>query len=147
MRKLLLLLVVLAMVATACGDGDGGGGEDTFLACQVTDTGGIDDASFNQTAYNGMLRAEDELGVEIKFVESQSEADFVPNIQSMIAENCDIVITVGFLLGDATIEQSAANPDTLFVGLDQSRRVHRQPATFGMPRTNRPSWRATCPPG
>ena len=119
MRKLLLLLVVLAMVATACGDGDGGGGEDTFLACQVTDTGGIDDASFNQTAYNGMLRAEDELGVEIKFVESQSESDFVPNIQSMIAEGCDIVITVGFLLGDATIEQSAANPDTLFVGLDQ----------------------------
>ena len=119
MRKLLLLLVVLAMVATACGDGDGGGGEDTFLACQVTDTGGIDDASFNQTAYNGMLRAEDELGVEIKFVESQSESDFVPNIQSMVAEGCDIVITVGFLLGDATIEQSAANTETLFVGLDQ----------------------------
>lgn len=119
MRKLVLLLVVLAMVATACGDGDGGGGEDGFLACQVTDTGGIDDASFNQTAYNGMLRAEEELGVEIKFVESQSEADFVPNIQSMVAEDCDVVITVGFLLGDATVEQSAANPDTLFVGLDQ----------------------------
>ena len=119
MRKLVLLLVVLAMVATACGDGDGSDGEDGFLACQVTDTGGIDDASFNQTAYNGMLRAEDELGVEIKFVESQSEADFVPNIQSMVAENCDIVITVGFLLGDATIEQSAAYPETLFVGLDQ----------------------------
>lgn len=119
MRKLVLLLVVLAMVATACGDGDGGGGEDTFLACQVTDTGGIDDASFNATAYKGMLQAEDELGVEIKFVESQSEVDFVPNIQSMIAENCDIVITVGFLLGDATAEQAVANPDTLFVGLDQ----------------------------
>jgi basic membrane protein A len=118
MRKLLLLLVVLAMVAAACGDGDGGG-EDTFLACQVTDTGGIDDASFNATAYNGMLRAEEELGVEIKYVESNAETDFVPNIQSMIAENCDVVITVGFLLGTATIEQSAANPDTLFVGLDQ----------------------------
>ena len=119
MRKLVILLVVLAMVATACGDGDGGGDEDTFLACQVTDTGGIDDASFNATAYKGMLQAEDELGVEIKFVESQSEVDFVPNIQSMIAENCDIVITVGFLLGDATAEQAVANPDTLFVGLDQ----------------------------
>ena len=86
MRKLLLLLVVLAMVATACGDGDGGG-EDGFLACQVTDTGGIDDASFNATAWKGMEQAEDELGVEIKFVESQAEVDYVPNIQSLIVDS------------------------------------------------------------
>ena len=119
MKKLVLLVVVLAMVATACGDGDSGGGEDGFLACQVTDTGGIDDASFNATAWKGMEQAEDELGVEVKFVESQAEVDFVPNIQSMVAEGCDIVITVGFLLGDATAEQVVANPDSLFVGLDQ----------------------------
>lgn len=117
--RLLALLTVFSIVVTACGDGDGGD-EDGFLACQVTDTGGIDDASFNATAWKGMLQAEEELGVEIKFVESQSEVDFIPNIQSMVAEGCDIVITVGFLLGDATAEQVAANPDTLFVGLDQA---------------------------
>jgi len=120
-KLILALLVAFGLVAAACGDdGDGGEGEDGFLACQVTDTGGIDDASFNATAWKGMEQAEEELGVEIKFVESQSEVDFVPNIQSMVAEGCDVVVTVGFLLGDATAEQAPANPDVKFVGLDQA---------------------------
>jgi basic membrane protein A len=90
-----------------------GGGEDV-LACQVSDTGGIDDRSFNQTAYAGMQRAESELGTEIAFLESQDAADFAPNIQSFIDQDCDIIITAGFLLGDATLAAAQANPDQLF---------------------------------
>lgn len=89
-----------------------------FTACQVSDTGGIDDRSFNQNAWEGMQRAETELGIEAKFLESSTEEDYARNIQQFISEECDIIITVGFLLGDATAEFAEANPDQRFAIVD-----------------------------
>jgi len=89
-----------------------------FTACQVTDTGGIDDNSFNQTAWQGVLDAQESLGVEGRFLESQAETDYVANINSLVNGDCDIIITVGFLLGDATKEAAAANPDQAFSIVD-----------------------------
>lgn len=89
-----------------------------FLACQVTDTGGIDDRSFNQTAFKGIEDAEADLGVEGQVLESQSEADFVPHINEFISQGCDIIVTVGFLLGGATAEAAEANPDQKFAIVD-----------------------------
>lgn len=91
-----------------------------ILACQVTDTGGIDDKSFNQTAFKGITDAV-EAGYavpESDFLESQAETDYGPNIQSWLDEGCDLIITVGFLLGDATAEAAAANPDQAFEIID-----------------------------
>lgn len=87
-------------------------------ACQVTDTGGVDDKGFNQTAYKGVTDAEAELGVEASVLESQSETDYAPNIQSSLDANCDIIVTVGFLLGDATMTAANANPDAKFSIVD-----------------------------
>lgn len=89
-----------------------------FTACQVTDTGGIDDNSFNQTAWKGVLDAQDELGVEGRFLESQAETDYDANINSLIDGDCDVIITVGFLLGDATEKAAKANPDQPFSIVD-----------------------------
>jgi basic membrane protein A len=89
-----------------------------YKACEVTDTGGVDDRSFNQSAWEGALKAEAELGVEVKVLESQSAADFDPNINSLIADGCDLVITIGFLLGDATLAAATANPDLSFSIID-----------------------------
>jgi basic membrane protein A and related proteins len=89
-----------------------------FKACQVTDTGGVDDKGFNQTAWKGVQDAEKELGVEAKLLESNAETDYVPNINSFIGEKCDIIITVGFLLGDATKAAAEANPGTKFSIVD-----------------------------
>ena len=89
-----------------------------FKACQVTDTGGVDDKGFNQTAWKGAQDAAAELGIETKLLESKAETDYVPNINSFIAEECDIIITVGFLLGDATKAAAEANPDTKFSIVD-----------------------------
>jgi basic membrane protein A len=124
--KALAALLALAMLAAACGDDDdteaddGGDGEaaSDFTACQVTDTGGVDDRSFNQTAYKGVQDAADELGFEPAVLESQSEADFAPNIQSFIDEGCDLIVTVGFLLGGATADAAEANPDQNFAIVD-----------------------------
>lgn len=93
---------------------------EAITACQVTDTGGIDDKSFNQTAWKGVLDAQ-AAGLatdESDFVESQVDADYAPNIQSMLDKGCDLIITVGFLLGDATGEAAAANPDQAFEIID-----------------------------
>jgi len=112
----LAAVAATALLLSACG-GDGAD-EAAVKACQITDTGGIDDKSFNETAWNGFLRAEEELGVEVKYLESTSEADYDPNIQAFLDEGCDIIITVGFLLGDATEAAAQANPDTKFAIVD-----------------------------
>jgi basic membrane protein A and related proteins len=91
-----------------------------FTACQVTDTGGIDDAGFNQTAWKGVEDAIKEYGIEGRFLESNVETDYMPNINSMIASNCDVIITVGFLMGDATKAAAEANPDQKFSIVDIS---------------------------
>jgi basic membrane protein A len=89
-----------------------------LLACQVTDTGGIDDKSFNATAWKGVEDAVTGLGVEGKFLESQQQTDYETNINAWIEEGCDLIITVGFLLGDATAASAEANPDQKFTIVD-----------------------------
>ncbi len=86
--------------------------------CQVTDVGGIDDKSFNATAYRGVERAVDELGAEGKFLESQQQTDYERNINAFIEDECDLIVTVGFLLGDATATAAANNPDFNFTIVD-----------------------------
>ena len=88
-----------------------------FTACQVTDTGGIDDNSFNQTAWKGVQDAQAQLGIEGRFLESQAETDYEANINSLLGD-CDIILTIGFLLGDATKTAAEANPDQKFSIVD-----------------------------
>ncbi|MEN4011982.1 MAG: BMP family ABC transporter substrate-binding protein [Chloroflexota bacterium] len=86
--------------------------------CQVTDVGGIDDKSFNATAWNGILMAQEQLGAEGKFLESQQQVDYEKNINAFIEEGCNLIVTVGFLLGDATAAAAQANPDQKFTIVD-----------------------------
>src|SRR5918996_4385726 len=89
-----------------------------YKACMVSDVGGIDDNSFNENAWAGMERAQDELGVEVTFLESRSAEDYARNIDQHVADGCDMIVTVGFLLGDATQAAAEANPDTRFAIVD-----------------------------
>jgi basic membrane protein A len=138
--RLLALLLGLSLLAAACGGddddtttadtssdggatgsadgGDSSGDAANFKACQVTDAGGIDDRSFNQNAYDGLVRAEEELGIEIAFLESQGEEDYETNINTFLGQDCDLIVTVGFLLGDATAAAAEANPDQQFAIVD-----------------------------
>jgi basic membrane protein A len=91
---------------------------EAFLACMVSDTGGIDDRSFNQNGWEGMQQARDQLGVEVRFLESAVAEDYARNINQFINDGCDIIVTVGFLLGDATQDAATANPDQRFAIVD-----------------------------
>lgn len=94
--------------------------EVAFKVCQVTDTGGIDDKSFNATAWKGATDAEKELGVEAKYLESQEVSDYEKYLNAFIEEKCDLIVTVGFLLGDATKASAEANPDFKYTIVDVS---------------------------
>ncbi|MDH5605311.1 MAG: BMP family ABC transporter substrate-binding protein [Anaerolineae bacterium] len=146
MYSLLALLLIASMLLTACGGGGDGkspgfveGGSEFHTpteppteeptevaapadagvsACQVTDVGGIDDKTFNATAWKGAENAAAELGVEVKYLESQQQTDYQPNINAFIDEGCDLIITVGFLLGVDTEAAAQANPDQSFAIVD-----------------------------
>ena len=81
---------------------------------QVTDTGGIDDKSFNATAWKGVQDAMKDLGVDGVYLESQQQTDYEKNINEFLSQKKDLIVTVGFLLADATKAAAEANPDAKF---------------------------------
>lgn len=91
-----------------------------FLSCMVSDTGGFDDASFNQLGKQGLDEAADEIGGKTNAVESQAETDYPQNINNLIDQGCGIIVTVGFLLADATKTAAEANADAQFAIIDDS---------------------------
>ena len=72
-----------------------------FLAGEVTDTGGIDDRSFNASAWKGLQDAQG-AGMQIQYLQSTNQSDYVPNIQQFVQKKAGIIVTVGFLMGDDT---------------------------------------------
>ena len=92
--------------------------EAKIKVCQITDSGGVDDKSFNATAWKGVTNAQAELGIEAKYLESEEVADYEKNLNAFIEEDCDLIITVGYLLGDATKVAAEANPDIKFSIVD-----------------------------
>jgi basic membrane protein A len=127
-RILIALLGLVAMVGTACaGEEEPGGGAsptggakpgaDTSV-CYVSDTGGVDDASFNQKIHTGFKRAESELGIQYSFVESQSAADYAPNLLDALNKDCDLIAPAGFSFGPVTVDAAKANPNQKYVIFD-----------------------------
>jgi basic membrane protein A len=127
------VLAIVTLVAAACAedapeDGATEPGATTepteelpgagFHGCYVSDTGGVDDRSFNQDIHEGMLRAEEELGIEYSFVESQTAADYAPNLQAFVSQDCDLIVPAGFNLGAATVESAEAHPEQLYAIVD-----------------------------
>lgn len=97
----------------------GGAAEGTdFLACAVSDEGSWNDKSFNEAAFDGLLKAEDELGVSLADAESHSIEDFDTNLQAMVDAGCDLTFAVGFNLVTPVNATAAANPEMNFVTID-----------------------------
>jgi len=89
-----------------------------FLPCMVSDLGGFDDKSFNQLGFEGLNDASAELGVKPITVQSNAETDYKPNIDQLVSQGCNLIITVGFALSAATLTAAAANPDVEFALID-----------------------------
>jgi len=91
-----------------------------LLGCMVTDTGGIDDKSFNQSSWEGMQEAAatDPSKITVKYLQSASGSDYTPNINTFIGEKCGIIVTVGLLMGDNTEAAARAHPNQKFAIVD-----------------------------
>jgi basic membrane protein A len=120
---------VAAVALTACGSKTAGGSTTSasastgakFLACEVTDTGGINDKSFNASAYAGLAAAKSaDPNITYRFLSSTSTSDYTPNINTFIADKCGIIITVGFDMGAATETAAKAHPTQKFSIVDFS---------------------------
>ena len=124
MKKLLILLLVLSAVGFA------------FVGCAkksetvkeeapqvkiglVTDVGKVDDKTFNQFAYEGMMRAAREFNFGANYIETQQPTDYEKNIQTFAEEGYNLILTVGFLITDATYKMAQQYPNIKFVGVDQ----------------------------
>jgi basic membrane protein A and related proteins len=113
----LVMVLLLGLLLSAC-DLLPQPATDEFRVGMVTDVGGIDDRSFNATAWRGIELAEEDLNVEGDYLESQQQADYAPNLTHYINQNYDLIVTVGFLLADDTAAFAQENPDVNFAIVD-----------------------------
>ncbi|MFC4630465.1 BMP family protein [Promicromonospora alba] len=122
--RLTALAGAAALALSACGaapeETTGGEATSDFKPCIVSDAGGFDDKSFNQLGFEGATAAADELGTELTDVQSASASDYKGNIESLVAEDCNAIVTVGFALSAATIESATANPDIDYIIIDDA---------------------------
>ena len=86
----------------------------------ITDVGGVNDGSFNQSAWEGLTRANEELGITTNYLESHTDSDYIPNLETFIDEEYDLIICIGYQLADAMREEAEANPDQKFAIVDDA---------------------------
>lgn len=130
---LVVSLLTVACVAPTAPAGDSSATETEAPASEgegsglkvglVTDVGRVNDRSFNQSAWDGVLQACSALGLaegeDCKFIETQDPADYAENIQQFIDGGFSVIVSVGFALGEATATAAKENPDVMFIGVDQ----------------------------
>jgi basic membrane protein A and related proteins len=118
----LLLAATLGGFGAACGgsddEGSGASADDTLKVGLLTDQGQLNDRGFNELAYRGLQQAERELGVDGRVVQAASAADYVPNMTSLVRQDFDLIIGVGFAHGDAVTKVAKRFPETKFVIID-----------------------------
>ena len=111
----------LMLALSACAQAPGQGtptGNSSFKACMVSDSGGFDDKSFNQTSYQGLLNAVKNLGISEQHIQSTGAGDYDTNVQSMVSAGCNIIVGVGFNLAQAIAAAATANPTIDFALVD-----------------------------
>jgi basic membrane protein A and related proteins len=117
---LILILVLVAGCGGTSVDQEAPDTEMPLKMAMVTDVGGVNDQSFNQSAWEGHQRAESELGYSISYVESNQAADYVPNLETLLDTGNDLIWGIGFIMGDHLLEAAEQNPDQKYAIIDYS---------------------------
>ena len=131
----LLLLAGCGGDDSSSGTTEASGGEKSeFRIGLVTDVGQLNDRGFNQLAYQGLKRAEKELGVQIRVTQSRSASDYVPNHTTLARQGFDLIIGVGFAQGEAVAEAAKSFPNAKYaiIDVDQTTLPGRPPNVLGV---------------
>ena len=118
--KIFVLVALLTLIALALGACSAPAATGKLKVGLVTDVGGVNDKSFNQSAWAGVQKAATEFGFDAKFIESKQPTDYEKNIDQFATEKYDVIITVGFLMGDATAIKAKQYPNIKFAIIDNS---------------------------
>ena len=118
--KALLLTGVISIGVVGCSSTNTNKVEDKIKVALVLSVGGVNDESFNQGAWEGALKASEELGVDVSYLESNSDADYIQNIETAIDQEADLVVGVGFQVGNAILEAAKAYPEQSFAAIDST---------------------------
>ena len=118
--KALLLTGVISIGVVGCNSTNTNKVEDKIKVALVLSVGGVNDESFNQGAWEGALKASQELGVDVSYLESNSDADYIQNIETAIDQEADLVVGVGFQVGNAILEAAKAYPEQSFAAIDST---------------------------
>ncbi|WP_435299583.1 BMP family lipoprotein [Timonella sp. A28] len=128
--KIAALSAAAALTLAACGDAPektessapntSAEGTSEFKGCMVSDFGGFDDNSFNETSFSGLERAQAELGIKIADAESKDASEYTTNVDTMVQAGCSLIFNVGFNLADATLQSAQSNTDQHFALIDSA---------------------------
>ena len=118
--KALLLTGVISIGVVGCSSTNTNKVEDKTKVALVLSVGGVNDESFNQGAWEGALKASEELGVEVSYLESNSDADYIQNIETAIDQEADLIVGVGFQVGNAILEAAKVYPEQSFAAIDST---------------------------
>lgn len=104
-----------------CGNGsEGKGAKKTVKVGMVDDVGGINDESFNQSAWEGLQKAKKDLGIEIKVIESKQQSDYIQNIETMVDDGMDLIIGVGYTMAEDIKTEANNYPEQQFAIIDET---------------------------
>ena len=129
LKKLFAIGLAFTMMTTllvGCSnknDGADNTSKDVYTIGMITDTGGVNDESFNQSTWEGLQKAEEKYGsdkVKVKYLESTKDADYVPNIETFVEEDLDLIIGVGYKTADAIAEAAKNYPEKQFAVVDHA---------------------------
>ena len=118
-----LAAVMMSSLLVGCSGNKTDNSEDVYKIGMISDTGGVNDESFNQSTWEGLQQAQEKYGkdkVQVKYVESSQEADYTPNIETFVEEDLDLIIGVGYKMAGAIEEASKNYPDVQFAIIDHS---------------------------
>lgn len=116
---LAMATVVSASLLVGCSGNNESASDDKITVAMITDVAGVNDQSFNQSAWEGLQKAEKELGIEVKYLESKQDSDYATNIETLVDEDVDLILGVGMKLSDAIKEGAELYPDQNFVLVDE----------------------------
>ena len=119
LTTLAMATVVSASLLVGCSSSNESATDDKITVAMITDVAGVNDQSFNQSAWEGLQKAEKELGVEVKYLESKQDSDYATNIETLVDEEVDLILGVGMKLADAIKEGAELYPEQKFVLVDE----------------------------
>ena len=112
LNVIIVVVMIFTVILTACGT------EEAEKVCTILDIGGENDRSFNEFSLKGSREAAEDENLEFAYIVSEAETDYEKNIQNFIDEGCNMIVTVGFLMGDVTAAAARENPDVQFAIVD-----------------------------